>query len=158
MSRDFNANPGVQGVYTAGQGPYSGYGDTITLDPDTTPGAVGPWSGNVLTPDPMTGKSQISIPAPPNAQGKPGSLDIDATKRVQLRIVGLQPEAVSSIDLDGKPTLAVTYQPQYQVRTTITALNNAVVTQPSQWTDISIEDVLQLERMGAFVPQIPATA
>lgn len=159
MSKDFNANPGATpGVYRPFQGPYSGYGATIRLDPDTTPGAVGAWSGNVLTPDPMTGKSQLSIPAPPNAQGKPGSLDINATKQVQLRIVGLKPKVLSSMDFNGKPTLAVTYEPTYQVRTQITAMNYMIVPEPSDWTDISIDDVQQLERMGAYVPTIPATS
>ncbi|MFE3187762.1 hypothetical protein ACFXHA_02060 [Nocardia sp. NPDC059240] len=157
LSRNFNENPGIPGVYSPGTGPFSGYGDTIRLDPDTTPGAVGPWSGNVLKPDPITGKTGISIPTGGNGpDDRNNSLDIDVTKQVQLRIVGLKPEAVSSFDLNGNPTLAVTYQPMYQVRTAYSGIGTMIVAQPTEWTDISIADVQQLERMGAFVPQIPA--
>lgn len=158
MSRDFNDNPGIPGVYRSGQGPFSGYGSTIPIDPKTTPGAIGPWSGNVLTPDPITGKTGISIPTGgkgPNAANN--SLDIDVTKKVQLQIVGLKPVVVSSFDLNGNSTLAVTYEPMYQVRTLIYGMGTMIVTEPGEWTDISLEDVKTLERMGAFVPVIPST-
>ncbi|WP_306365687.1 hypothetical protein [Nocardia sp. CC227C] len=157
-SRDFDENPGITGVYGVGQGPYSGYGDTIPIDPDTTPGATGPWSGNVLTPDPITGKTGISIPTGnkgPNDQNN--SLDIDITKKVQLRIVGLKPVLASSFDLNGNPVLAVTYEPVYQVRTLYYGGGTTVVREPTAWTNVSIDQVQQLERMGAFVPVIPAT-
>ncbi|KZM74947.1 SHOCT domain-containing protein [Nocardia terpenica] len=156
-SRDFNANPGIQGVYHPGEGPYSGWGNTIPLDPDTTPGAVGPWSDNVLKPDPITGKTGISIPT--GGKGpydNNNSLDLNITKKVQLRIVGLKPIVVSSFDLDGNPVLAVTYEPIYQVRSLYYGGGTMIVGQPSQWTDVSIDDVQTLERMGAFVPVVPA--
>ncbi len=156
-SRDFNDNPGVQGVYGPNSGPYSGYGTPIRIDPDTTPGAVGPWSGNVLQPDPITGKTGISIPTGGNGPNPTNnSLDLDITKKVQLRIVGLKPMMVSSFDYNGQPTLAVTYEPMYQVRDLYYGWGTGIVGQPGKWTDITLEDVKTLERMGAFVPVVPA--
>ncbi|MFF2555017.1 hypothetical protein ACFVUS_28715 [Nocardia sp. NPDC058058] len=155
-TRNFNDNPGIPGVYSPGRGPFSGFAATIPLDPETVEAATGPWSGNVLKPDPITGQTGISIPTGgkgPNAENN--SLAIDITKKVQLRIVGLKPIVLSSMDLNGNPTLAVTYEPVFQVRTLMYGMGTMIVGQPSEWADISIDQVQQLERMGAIVPVIP---
>lgn len=137
------------------------FGQKVSIDPDKTPGAIGGYSGNILTPDPMTGVSGVRLPGldegkpAPNgvATRTPGSINIDAVKGVQLRIVAAEPYAMSTVDYGGLPELAVHYRYEYQVQYVYTFVGNAVVHQ-TEWTDVSIADVQQLQGQGVPVPRL----
>lgn len=140
------------------------YGQSIKIDPDTTPGAKGTYSGNILKPDPTMSLSggaskaapSVSVPAfttDENGIRKPGSLSVDMTRGAQIRIVGAEPYQMSTVDYGGNRELAVSYRYQYQVQNVYTAQGNAFqYSEP--WKDASIDDVNKLAKLGVEVPRI----
>lgn len=137
------------------------FGKRIEIDPNKVPGAVGAYSGNILTPNAMTGISGVGVPgfnaglpAPNGATTRtPGSINIDAVKGVQLCIVAAEPYAMSTVDYGGLPELAVHYRYEYQVQYVYTFVGNAIV-HPTEWTDISMSDVQDLKHQGIPVPRL----
>lgn len=131
------------------------WGAPITIDPDA-PGATGPYSGNLIQPDPLTGNAGIGLPGwneGGNGTRKPGSLNIDAVKGAKLRIVEAQPVSLSTVNYGGLPELVVNYQFTYQVQYTYTFVNSAVQWS-SYWADVSLDEVATLQGMGVTVPKI----
>lgn len=131
------------------------WGATIKIDPDT-PGATGPYSGNLIQPDPLSGQTSVGLPG--WNQGventrKPGSINIDAVKGAKLRIVEAQPISLSTVNYGGLPELVINYQFKYQVQYTYTFVGNAIV-YSTEWTDISLDEVAALQGMGVTVPKI----
>lgn len=137
------------------------FGKRIEIDPSRTPGAVGGYSGNTLTPNPMTNMTGIGVPgvdagkmSPKGVPTRvPGSIDIDAEKGATLRIVAAEPYAMSTVDYGGQPELAVHYRYEYQVRNTHTFVNHAIIDE-GDWVDVSPEEVQELAKRGVPVPRL----
>ncbi|MFI5783061.1 hypothetical protein [Nocardia sp. NPDC051570] len=125
------------------------YWRTLLIDPDRTPGSIGPWSATVLASEPGLGHRELTIAV---SGGK--KLRIDADTRIQLRIIGMHPITVIPIHLAGQRALAVTYQYQYQVRAACYEPGDHAITRPTPWQNIPIHQVRQLQRIGADVPSL----
>lgn len=137
------------------------WGKTIVVDPDATLGARGAYSGNLLTPKPGTNGASVGVPGLDSGRtvprggttSKASALEIDAVKGAQLQIVSATPVGLTTVNYGGLPALVVHYQYQYQVQYVYSLGGNAFV-HSTDWTDVSLDEVGELYKMGAYVPKI----
>ncbi|NLE78065.1 MAG: hypothetical protein GX610_00510 [Rhodococcus sp.] len=137
------------------------FGKKIIIDPEKTPGAIGGYSGNIVTPNPLTNTPSIGVPGAgaglvtPNGYSTrvPKSLNIDAEMGATLRIVAAEPYAMSTVEYGGLPELAVHYRYEYQVLYNYSFVGNAIIAD-GEWEDASLEDVQKLAQMGVPVPRL----